>query len=60
MALQVSCSNAAYDISGTIALNAPNTTPGQGYYLYDNFGDTFGFANDSYLTYLGSTRAITI
>ncbi len=54
MALQVGCSNAAFAISGTIALNAANTTPGEGYYLYDNFGDTFGFANDSYLTYLGN------
>jgi len=53
-AAQIACTNADVSINGTIALNVTNTTPNQGYYQYDTFGDTFGFGNDSYLTYLGS------
>jgi len=60
MALQVSCSNSVYAISGTIALNAANTTPGHGYYLYDSYGDTAGFGNDSYLTYLGNPGFLSL
>jgi len=54
VATQVTCANADVSIYGTIAYNAQNTTPNERYYLYDNFGDTFGFGNDSYLTYLGN------
>jgi hypothetical protein len=53
-AAQVSCTDADVSIAGTIAYNVTNTTPNQGYYEYDNAGDTFGFGNDSYLTYLGN------
>ncbi len=52
--------NADEEISGTIALNDPNTTPGQGYYLFDQYGDTYGFGNDSYLTYLGNPGYLTL
>jgi hypothetical protein len=60
MALQVSCTNSVYGITGTIALNAGNTTPHQGYYLYDSLGNTYGFGNDSYLTYLGNPGTLTL
>jgi hypothetical protein len=53
-AAQVYCSNAYITVVGSIALTAANTTPNQGYYLYDNYGDTYGFGNDSFLTYLGN------
>jgi len=39
---------------GTLAYQLLNTTPNQGYYLYDNSGDSEGFGNDNYLRYLGS------
>jgi len=60
MALQFDCTNALYDIYGTIALNVTNTTPHGGYYLFDTAGDTFGFGNDSYLTYLGNPGQLTL
>ena len=53
-AAQVYCSNAYITVIGSIALHAANTTPNQGYYLYDSYGDTYGFGNDSFLTYLGN------
>jgi hypothetical protein len=52
LGLQYYCSNSAITMVGTIAYNMPNSTPGQGYYLYDTFGDVFGFGNDAYLAYL--------
>jgi hypothetical protein len=50
--LQYVCSNSAITIVGTIAYNLTNSTPGQGYYIYDTFGDVFNFGNDAYLSYL--------
>jgi hypothetical protein len=52
IAIQVTCGNSAFAISGTVALDAGNTTPNQGYYLYDGQANTYGFGNDSFLTYL--------
>src|SRR5664280_594197 len=40
-------------MAGYVALDVQNTTPRQGYYLYDRYGDTVSFGNDSYLNYLG-------
>jgi len=37
---------------GTIAYQIHNTTPTQGYYIFDQLGGATGFGNDSYLTYL--------
>ncbi len=51
---QLYCSNADFTVVGSIALSVANTTPNQGYYLFDKYGDTYGFGNDSYLTYLGN------
>jgi hypothetical protein len=48
------------EFSGSIALNDQNTTANQGYYLYDQLGDTFGFGNDSYLTYLGNPSVLNL
>ena len=59
-AAQITCTNSDVSITGTIALNAQNTTPGEGYYLYDNRGNTYGFGNDSYLTYLGSPGFLSL
>jgi hypothetical protein len=53
-ALQFNCDDPDFNISGTLAFNILPTTPHQGYYQYDQYGDTFGFGNDSYLTYLGN------
>jgi hypothetical protein len=44
------------EILGTIAYQMENTTPSQGYYLYDQFGDVTGFGNDSYLAYLNGAQ----
>jgi ribosomal protein L24E len=51
-AVQYVCSNAQIVISGTIAYRMVNSTPNQGYYLYDQFGDLGNFGNDGYLSYL--------
>jgi hypothetical protein len=53
-AVQFDCNNADVDISGSIAYNMTNSTPNQGYYIYDKYGDTGNFGNDGYLTYLGN------
>jgi hypothetical protein len=42
------------DIQGTVAYNILPTTPGQGYYVYQSYGQLNGFGNDSYLNYLGT------
>ncbi len=42
------------EIFGEIAVNLQNDSVGQGYYLYDQYGDLSGFGNDNYLTYLGN------
>ncbi len=59
-AAQVTCTNSDVSITGTIAFNAQNTTPREGYYLYDNRGNTYGFGNDSYLTYLGNPGFLSL
>ena len=57
---QVSCTDANVAIYGTITLNVVNTTANDGYYLYDNQGNTYGYGNDSYLTYLGGPEFLTL
>jgi hypothetical protein len=52
VAIQYSCSNSAITIIGTIAYNMTNSTAGQGYYIYDTYGDLFNFGNNGYLAYL--------
>ncbi len=42
------------EILGTFAYQIENTTPNQGYYIYDQSGDVTGFGNDNYLPYLGT------
>jgi hypothetical protein len=44
----------------TIAYNMANSTPNEGYYLYDNFGETANFGNDGYLNYLGNPGFFTL
>jgi ribosomal protein L24E len=51
-AAQFSCVNANVGIFATIAYKMANSTPHQGYYLFDRFGDTANFGNDGYLNYL--------
>jgi hypothetical protein len=51
-AAQFSCVNANVGIFATIAYHMTNSTPHQGYYLFDHFGDTINFGNDGYLNYL--------
>jgi len=60
LAAQITCTNDDVSITGTIAYNVQNTTPGEGYYLYDNAGNTYGFGNDSYLTYLGNPSFLAL
>ena len=43
--------------NGTAAINIVPTTPGQGYYLYEQTGAIGGFGNDSFLNYLGDLSA---
>jgi hypothetical protein len=47
-------------VVGTIAYQIANTTPNQGYYIYDPFGDVTGFGNDSYLLYLGTPSTLNL
>jgi hypothetical protein len=47
------CPGSGAELIGTIAFQMANSTPNQGYYSYDQFGDLFGFGNDNYLAYLG-------
>jgi hypothetical protein len=46
------CTNAVFDISGTIAYNVVPTDPTDGYYVFGQGGELAGFGNDNYLTYL--------
>jgi hypothetical protein len=48
------------EVSGTIAYQMLNTTPNQGYYIYDQFGDVTGFGNDNYLLYLGTPATLDL
>ncbi len=57
---QVFCSDDNVTIYGTIAFNVVNTTANDGYYLYDNQGNTYGYGNDSYLTYLGGPEFLKL
>ena len=43
---------------GTIAYQIRNTTPNQGYYIFDTAGDVTGFGNDNYLVYLGTAATL--
>jgi hypothetical protein len=54
------CAGATQIIEGSIAFDAANTTPGQGYYLYGPDGSLAGFGNDSYLTYLGDPTVLDL
>ena len=58
--IQVFCTDADVSISGTIAYNIENTTPNEGYYLYDNAGNVYGFGNDQYLGYLGNPTFLNL
>jgi hypothetical protein len=44
------------EVLGTIASQMENTTPNQGYYLYDQSGDVTGYGNDNYLAYLDGAQ----
>jgi hypothetical protein len=48
------------EVFGTFAYNILNTTPNQGYYIFDQQGDVTGFGNDSYLLYLGSPATLNL
>ncbi len=48
------------EVFGTFAYNILNTTPNQGYYVYDTAGDVTGFGNDSYLLYLGTPATLNL
>ena len=50
--VQVDCTNASVDISGTIAYNIVPTNPSSGYYVFGQQGELSGFGNDNYLVYL--------
>jgi hypothetical protein len=52
VAVQFDCTDANYDISGTVAYNIVPTTPGAGYYIFGQAGELAGFGNDNYLVYL--------
>jgi hypothetical protein len=54
------CSNSAVSIFATIAYQITNTTPHQGYYLYDEFGQAVNFGNDGYLRYLGDASYFSL
>jgi hypothetical protein len=48
------------EIIGTFAYQILNTTPNQGYYIYDQAGDVTGFGNDGYLLYIGSPLTLKL
>jgi len=52
VALQIDCSTASIDISGTVAYNIVPTNPNSGYYVFGQQGELSGFGNDNYLVYL--------
>jgi hypothetical protein len=56
LAIQVDCTTASTDISGTIAYNIVPTDPEQGYYLFGQQGEITGFGNDNYLSYLNGAQ----
>jgi hypothetical protein len=55
-AVQFDCTNANWDISGTIAFNIVPSDPGSGYYLFGQAGEITGFGNDNYLSYLNGAQ----
>ncbi len=56
IALQIDCTTATTDISGTIAYNIVPTNPSSGYYIYGQQGEITGFGNDNYLVYLDGAQ----
>jgi hypothetical protein len=62
LGIQFDCSNQPLnnDISGSIAINIVPTTPHAGYYIYGDDGALAGFANDSYLNYLGDLTTVDL
>jgi len=54
------CAGTTEVVQGSFALNAANTTPGQGYYLYGPDGSLAGFGNDGYLSYLGDPTTLNL
>ena len=56
VALQIECTTATTDISGTIAFNIVPTDPGSGYYMFGQAGELTGFGNDNYLAYLDGAQ----
>jgi len=56
IALQIDCTTATTDISGTIAFNIVPTNPSSGYYLFGQQGEITGFGNDNYLSYLDGAQ----
>ena len=60
IALQFICDDGVTTYSGSVAYNVLPTTPGAGYYQFDSFGNTYGFGNDSYLTYLGNPSYLNL
>jgi hypothetical protein len=52
VALQIDCTTATTDISGTVAFNIVPTDPRSGYYIFGQQGELTGFGNDNYLDYL--------
>jgi hypothetical protein len=56
LAVQIDCTTATTDISGTIAYNIFPTDPEDGYYLFGQQGEIAGFGNDNYLVYLDGAQ----
>jgi hypothetical protein len=54
------CPGSGAELLGTIAYQMTNSTPNQGYYSYDQYGDLFGFGNDDYLAYLGDPAFLNL
>jgi hypothetical protein len=54
------CPGSGAELLGTIAFQMANSTPNQGYYSYDQYGDLFGFGNDDYLAYLGDPAFLNL
>jgi hypothetical protein len=55
-AVQVDCTTATFEISGTIVYNIVPTDPEEGYYLFGQQGEITGFGNDNYLSYLDGAQ----
>jgi hypothetical protein len=60
VALQIECTTATTDITGTIAYNIVPTDPADGYYIFGQGGELTGFGNDNYLVYLNGAMYYNI